>query len=134
MNAFEGKTSPPPSPLLTYSICTYACFLIRSDDPLFENASVQRDEIYRILTDRASVLFRTVYLVPRIATIQALVLIANQPVYSGISHKNWILAGMAVRMVSLVKPSFKVDTSKFFLIGTRSRASSYVKNSGCCGL
>ncbi|KAG1507865.1 hypothetical protein G6F47_005754 [Rhizopus delemar] len=137
MNAFEGKTSPPPSPLLTYSICAYACFLIRSDDPLFENASVKRDEIYRILTDRAAVLFRTVYLVPRIATIQALVLIANQPVYSGISHKNWILAGMAVRMaqdLGLHRTLKTVDAADFNKKRKRIWYSVYVTDRWCCAI
>lgn len=101
MDALEGKILTPPAPLLTYAICSSACFLVNADDPIFKDASVERDEIYRLLIDRASALFRTEYLVPRISTIQAFVLFAGHPALSSTSHKNWILVGTAVRMVGI---------------------------------
>lgn len=99
MDAFEGRTTPPPAPLLTYAICTYSCFLLRSNDPIFQNAGVERDKVFQTLLDRASLLVRREYLKPRIVTIQALVLMCGHPTYSTSSYRNWILAGMAVRMV-----------------------------------
>jgi hypothetical protein len=98
MNAFEGRTTPPPAPLLTYAICTYACFLLRTDDPIFKDAGVERDNIFQTLLDRTALLVRKEYLKPRIVTIQALILLCLHPTYSTSSYRNWILAGMAVRM------------------------------------
>jgi hypothetical protein len=98
MDAFEGRTSPPPAPLLTYAICTFACFLVSEDNPMFKEAGIERDRIFKTLLDRASVLVRSEYLVPRIVTIQALILLCGHPTYSTTSYRNWILAGMAVRM------------------------------------
>ncbi|KAI8885425.1 hypothetical protein K501DRAFT_179812 [Backusella circina FSU 941] len=98
MDAFEGRTSPPPAPLLTYAICTFACFLVPQEDPIFKEAGIERDHIFKTLLDRASVLVRSEYLVPRIVTIQALILLCGHPTYSTTSYRNWILAGMAVRM------------------------------------
>jgi hypothetical protein len=98
MDAFEGRTTPPPAPLLTYAICTYACFLLKTDDPIFKNADVERDHIFQTLLDRTSMLVRKEYLKPRIVTIQALILLCLHPTYSTSSYRNWILAGMAVRM------------------------------------
>lgn len=100
MDAFEGRTTPPPSKLLTYAVCTYACFLLGSNDAIFKNANIKRDDAFKTLLDRASVLVRKEYLKPRIVTIQALILLCAHPTYSTSSYRNWILAGMAVRMVS----------------------------------
>lgn len=98
LNAFEGRTTPPPAPLLTYAICTYACFLLKSTDPMFATAGVERDYVFQTLLERATILVRKEYLKPRIVTIQALVLLCAHPTYSTSSYRNWILAGMAVRM------------------------------------
>lgn len=103
LDAFNGTVLPPPAPLLTYAICTYACFLLKSDDPIFKNNDVERDEIFQVLLDRASMLVRKEYLKPRIVTIQALILMCGHPTYSTSSYRNWILAGMAVRMVRAQK-------------------------------
>ncbi|KAI9348874.1 fungal-specific transcription factor domain-containing protein [Pilaira anomala] len=98
MDAFQGRTTPPPAPLLTYAICTYSCFLLKCDDPIFRDVGVERDAIFKILLDRANQLVRREYLRPRIVTIQALVILCTHPTYSTNSYRNWILAGMAVRM------------------------------------
>ncbi|KAI9471854.1 MAG: fungal-specific transcription factor domain-containing protein [Benjaminiella poitrasii] len=98
MDAFEGRTTPPPAPLLTYAICTYTCFLLKTDDPVFKEAGIERDVVFQTLLDRATLLVRKEYLNPRIVTIQALVLLCGHPTYSTSSYRNWILAGMAVRM------------------------------------
>lgn len=98
MDAFEGETTPPPAPLLTYAICAYACFLLKTDDPIFKKAGVERDYVFQTLLERTAVLVRKEYLKPRIVTIQALVLLCLHPTYSTSSYRNWILAGMAVRM------------------------------------
>ncbi|KAI9315761.1 fungal-specific transcription factor domain-containing protein [Dichotomocladium elegans] len=98
INAFEGRTSPPPSPLLTYAICTYSCFVISSDDPVFKECGMSCDQVFHTLSDRASHLIRRDYLTSGISTIKALVILCSQPTYSTSSYRNWILAGMAVRM------------------------------------
>lgn len=103
MDAYEGRTTPPPTKLLTYAVCTYACFLIGSNDPIFKNANIQRDDAFKTLLDRASVMVRKEYLKPRVVTIQALILLCAHPTYSTSSYRNWILAGMAVRMVKKKK-------------------------------
>ncbi|KAI8981730.1 fungal-specific transcription factor domain-containing protein, partial [Mycotypha africana] len=98
LDAFYGRTTPPPAPLLTYSICAYACYLKGSDDPIFREAGIERNHAFQILLDRAIFLVRKEYLKPRVVTIQALVLLCAHPTYSTSTYRNWILAGMAVRM------------------------------------
>lgn len=78
---------------------------ISSDNPVFKQAGVSRDYVYHKLVERASELVRREYLIPRISSIQALVILCSQPTYSTSSYRNWILAGMAVRMVSCYLPS-----------------------------
>ena len=82
MDAFEGRTSPPPPPLLTLAICSYTCFLMRSDDPLFKEADVERDKVCALLIEKSNTLVRREYLTPRISTIvkaPVLVLILRTP-------------------------------------------------------
>ncbi|KAI8331799.1 fungal-specific transcription factor domain-containing protein [Choanephora cucurbitarum] len=98
MDAFEGKTTPPPAPLLTYAICTYACYFVKENNPIFIEAKVKRDEIFQLLSERTNALVRKEYLKPRVVTIQALILLSAHPTYSTSSYRNWILAGMAIRM------------------------------------
>ncbi|CAO3663594.1 unnamed protein product [Rhizopus stolonifer] len=98
LDAFEGRKSPPPAILLTCAICTYACFLVKPDDPMFEKASVTHEDIYRILADLALTLYRRNYLVPCISTIQALVLYTNHPPLVNNTNVNWLFAGIAVKM------------------------------------
>ncbi|KAI8356184.1 fungal-specific transcription factor domain-containing protein [Blakeslea trispora] len=98
MDAFEGRTTPPPAPLLTYAICTYACFFVKEDSHVFTDAKVKRDEIFQLLLERTNTLVRKEYLKPRVATIQALTLLCAHPTYSTSSYRNWIFAGMAIRM------------------------------------
>ncbi|KAL0085623.1 hypothetical protein J3Q64DRAFT_1640524, partial [Phycomyces blakesleeanus] len=68
------------------------------DDPLFKNAGMERDVIFSTLLEKSAKLVRKEYLVPRIANIQALILLCAHPTYSGNTHRCWIMAGMAVRM------------------------------------
>ncbi|KAL9547989.1 hypothetical protein MBANPS3_005905 [Mucor bainieri] len=138
MDAFEGRTTPPPAPLLTYAICTYACFLLRSDDPIFKDAGVERDHVFQTLLDRATFLVRKEYLKPRIVTIQALVLLCAHPTYSTSSYRNWILAGMAVRMaqdLGLHRTLTTVEVSSDFK-EKRKRLwySCYITDRWCCAV
>ncbi|KAG0163627.1 hypothetical protein DFQ30_011253 [Apophysomyces sp. BC1015] len=98
LNAFEGRTEHPPPPLLTYAICAHTCFTLLIDDTLFKNAGVDRDEVFHALLERSSELIRQEYLTPRLATIQALMLLCGHPTFSTDTYRNWIRAGMAVRM------------------------------------
>ncbi|CAO3599944.1 unnamed protein product [Absidia cylindrospora] len=98
IDSFEGKTAALPAPLLTYAICSYACFLVTSDHPLFTQSGLNRNKIFQALFDRAGMFLRAQYLIPKIQTIQALVLLSAHPTYITKSNRNWILAGMAVRM------------------------------------
>ncbi|CAO3698008.1 unnamed protein product [Rhizopus stolonifer] len=137
MDALEGKISTPPAPLLTYAICSSACFLVNPDDPIFKDASVERNEIYHLLIDRASALFRIEYLVPRISTIQAFVLFAGHPALSNTAHKNWILAGMAVRMaqdLGLHRMMKSVESLAFNTKRKRLWYSVYVTDRWCCAI
>ncbi|ORZ24584.1 fungal-specific transcription factor domain-domain-containing protein [Absidia repens] len=97
-NSFEGKTTALPAPLLTYAICSYACFLVPSNHQLFIKSGLNRNKIFQALFDRAGMFLRAEYLIPKIQTIQALVLLSAHPTYISKSNRNWILAGMAVRM------------------------------------
>ena len=101
LDAFEERKTPPPPTLLTYAVCSYACFLINSDNPVFKDAGMNSEQVFHTLVERAAQLIRRDYLIPRISTIKALVILCSLPTYSTSSYRNWILAGMAVRMVSL---------------------------------
>jgi hypothetical protein len=138
MDAFEGRTMPPPAPLLTYAICTYSCFLLRTNDSIFKEADVERDHVFQTLLDRATFLVRKEYLKPRIVTIQALVLLCAHPTYSTSSYRNWILAGMAVRMaqdLGLHRTLTTVDVSSEFK-EKRKRLwySCYITDRWCCAV
>ncbi|KAF7722049.1 hypothetical protein EC973_003731 [Apophysomyces ossiformis] len=98
LNAFEGRTEHPPPPLLTYAICAHTCFTLLADDPLFKHAGVDRNEVFEALLERSSELIRREYLTPRLATIQALMLLCGHPTLSTDTYRNWVRAGMAVRM------------------------------------
>ncbi|KAF7727025.1 hypothetical protein EC973_008139 [Apophysomyces ossiformis] len=138
LEAFEGRSASPPPPLLTYAICLYACFLLRSDDPIFTDAEVERDKVFDTLLARASHLVRSEYLVPRVATIQALVLLCGHPTYSTSSYRNWILAGMAVRMAQELGLHRSVTTVQLSndLAEARKRLwySVYITDRWCCAV
>lgn len=138
MDAFEGRTMPPPAPLLTYAICTYSCFLLRTNDSIFNEAGVERDHVFQTLLDRATFLVRKEYLKPRIVTIQALALLCAHPTYSTSSYRNWILAGMAVRMaqdLGLHRTLTTVEVSSEFK-EKRKRLwySCYITDRWCCAV
>ncbi|KAI8098464.1 fungal-specific transcription factor domain-containing protein, partial [Halteromyces radiatus] len=138
VNAFEGKTSPPPSPLLTYAICSYSCFLVPSNHPIFTRSGLERNQIFHTLVDRAGLLIRTEYLTPRIQTIQALILLCAHPTYSSGSYRNWILAGMAVRMAQDLGLHRSVSNTNAAteLIEKRRRLwySVYLTDRWCCSV
>lgn len=100
VDSFEGKTTPPPAPLLIYAICSFACFLVPSNHSIFtqNGDGLGRNQIFHALVERAAMFIRSEHLIPRIQTIQALVLFCAHPTYCSGSYRNWILAGMAVRM------------------------------------
>ncbi|KAI8376291.1 caspase domain-containing protein [Radiomyces spectabilis] len=138
LDAFEGRTSPAPSPLLTYAIAVYACFLLNSDNPIFVQANVERDSILRALLERTSELVRREYLVPRISNIRALVLLCAQPTSSTTGYRNWILAGMAVRMAQDLGLHRSLTTCQVSeqLIESRKRLwySVYLTDRWCCAV
>lgn len=141
ISSFEGKTHPPPAPLLTYAICSYACFLVPSNHPIFAESGLERDQIFHALVDRAGLFIRSEYLVPRIQTIQALILLCAHPTYSSGSYRNWLLAGMAVRMAQDLALHRSVTNTgstpaNDALIEKRRRLwySVYVTDRWCCSV
>ena len=128
LDAFEGRTTPPPPPLLTYAICTYACFLVSYDHSVFEEVGMTCEQVFHALVDRAAGLIRRDYLVPRISTIKALVILCSLPTYSTSSYRNWILAGMAVRMVCYCLYIRHVNSDLTLNAGTRRWTSSHNEN------
>ncbi|KAI9478233.1 MAG: caspase domain-containing protein [Benjaminiella poitrasii] len=96
MNAYEGRTQPSTSPILLYSICIHTCLLLPIDDPIFEH--LDRTELFSTLVEHTTKLVKKEYLIPRHATIQALVLLCTYPFCDKSLYKNWIRSGMAVRM------------------------------------
>jgi hypothetical protein len=99
MDAYEGRTEPPPATLLVYAICTRVCTLMQKDDPIFVNSGRDRDEVHSGLLEYTSALAKREYLTPRLGTIQALVLLCSYPLTGRSFYKVWLRAGMAVRMV-----------------------------------
>ncbi|KAI8332628.1 fungal-specific transcription factor domain-containing protein [Chlamydoabsidia padenii] len=142
INSFEGKTHPPPAPLLTYAICSYACFLVPSDHPIFVQSDLERNQIFSALVDRAGMFIRSEYLVPRIQTIQALILLCAHPTYSSGSYRNWLLAGMAVRMAQDLALHRSVTNNSGTTVGDvelnekrrRLWYSVYVTDRWCCSV
>lgn len=100
LNAYEGRTKPPPATILIYAICTHACILLPADDPVFINAKLEREELFDTLVEHTTTLVRKEYLTPRLATIQALILLCAYPACDKSFYRNWLRVGMAVRMVS----------------------------------
>ncbi|KAI7875311.1 hypothetical protein K492DRAFT_168263 [Lichtheimia hyalospora FSU 10163] len=136
LDAYHGRTQSPPSSLLTYAICTYACFMISSEHPVFQECGMTCDQVFHALIDRASQLIRRDYLTSGISTIKALVILCSQPTYSTSSYRNWILAGMAVRMaqdLGLHRTLRNEEASKDH-IEARKRLwySVYVTDRWCC--
>lgn len=136
LDAYHGQTQSPPSSLLTAAICTYACFMISSEHPVFQECGMSCDQVFHALIDRASQLIRRDYLTSGISTIKALVILCSQPTYSTSSYRNWILAGMAVRMaqdLGLHRTLRNEEASKDH-IEARKRLwySVYVTDRWCC--
>ncbi|KAI9499255.1 fungal-specific transcription factor domain-containing protein [Zychaea mexicana] len=138
LDAFEERKTPPPPTLLTYAICSYACFLISSEHPAFAEAGMGCEQVFHALVDRAAQLIRHDYLVPRISTIKALVILCSLPTYSTSSYRNWILAGMAVRMAQDVglHRTVKTDQMSKEHVEARKRLwySVYVTDRWCCAV
>lgn len=124
LDAYHGQTQSPPSSLLTSAICTYACFMISSEHPVFQECGMSCDQVFHALIDRASQLIRRDYLTSGISTIKALVILCSQPTYSTSSYRNWILAGMAVRMVKYQENVY-MTALLIVILGTRFRITSY---------
>lgn len=113
LDSYEGRTESPPGVLLVYAICAHTCTLLQKDDPIFEDADRQRDEVYATLMDYCSGLSRKEFLVPNISTIQSLILLCGFPNCSDTFYKNWIRAGMAVRMVLYIINLHIFNSSKY---------------------
>jgi hypothetical protein len=99
LDSYEGRVGPPPTTLLIYAVCAHTCTLLQKEDLIFENSGRDRDEVYATLMDYAAGLSRNEFLVPSLSTIQSLILLCGFPNCSDSFYKNWIRAGMAVRMV-----------------------------------
>ncbi|KAI7854650.1 fungal-specific transcription factor domain-containing protein [Circinella umbellata] len=138
LDAFEERKTPPPPTLLTYAICSYACFLINSDNPVFKDAGMNSEQVFHTLVERAAQLIRRDYLIPRISTIKALVILCSLPTYSTSSYRNWILAGMAVRMAQDVGLHRTVKTDQLSKQNVEARKrlwySVYVTDRWCCAV
>ncbi|KAG2223087.1 hypothetical protein INT45_008935 [Circinella minor] len=138
LDAFEERKTPPPPTLLTYAICSYACFLINSDNPVFKGAGMNSEQVFHTLVERAAQLIRRDYLIPRISTIKALVILCSLPTYSTSSYRNWILAGMAVRMAQDVGLHRTVKTDQMSKENVEARKrlwySVYVTDRWCCAV
>jgi hypothetical protein len=124
LDAYEGRTKPPPATILIYAICTHACVLLPTDDPLFVNAGgIKRDKLFDTLVEHTTNLVRKEYLTPRLATIQALVLLCAYPACDKSFYRNWLRVGMAVRMVRFSSLFFmcgSIDFNNYFFIGSRT--------------
>jgi hypothetical protein len=98
MSSYHGHKKPAPASILIYAICTHACSLLRKDDPLIENYGVDHKKLFDTLLDHTNTLVQREYLTPRLATIQALVLLFSYPNSGSSLYRNWLRAGMSVRM------------------------------------
>ncbi|CAO0794192.1 unnamed protein product [Mucor circinelloides] len=98
IDAYEGRIQPPPATILIYAICTHTCVLLPTDDPIFKDAGLDRDDLFDTLVEHTTNLVKKEYLTPRLATIQALVLLCAYPACDKSFYRNWLRAGMAVRM------------------------------------
>jgi hypothetical protein len=68
------------------------------NDPIFEKHNVDRNRLFDTLVEHTTYLVRKEYLTPRIATIQALVLLCSYRSCDNSFYKNWLRTGMSVRM------------------------------------
>ncbi|KAI7866354.1 fungal-specific transcription factor domain-containing protein [Spinellus fusiger] len=97
MNSFQRRTSPP-SQLLLYAICVYTCFSTSQCDPIWKTLGIDYEQSCKLFLTAFNDLVRTEYLIPRLSTLQALILICNIPSFVSDVHPLWIRTGMAVRM------------------------------------
>lgn len=99
LDAYEGRTHPSPAPILVYAICSHVCILLPEEDAIFKHTGLDRRELVTTFLEHATNLVRKEYLTPRLPTIQALVLLCAYPNCDQSFYRNWLRAGMAVRMV-----------------------------------
>ncbi|KAI8060365.1 fungal-specific transcription factor domain-containing protein [Gongronella butleri] len=137
MACFQGKTDYPMSPLLICAVCSYACYLVPSDHPIFQKSQMSRNKIFDTLMDRAIQSARSAYLLPRTATVQALVLLCAHPTHTGDSYRNWIWSGMAVRMaqdLGLHRTVLTHDPTKLAMLEQRRLLwyAVYITDRWCC--
>jgi hypothetical protein len=123
MDAYQGRIQPPPATVLVYAIWTYTFSILPPGDPLLKKYNIEDSEhLFEVFWEHTSSIMRSEYLTPRYATIQALVLLCMIPNTHNVFHKNWVRAGMAVRMVSVLFKS-KGNALLMFCKGARARAS-----------
>ncbi|KAI7888416.1 caspase domain-containing protein [Mucor mucedo] len=138
MDAYEGRSDPPPATILIYAICTHVCLLLQKDDPIFINAGSNRTELFTTLADYTTNLVRKEYLTPRLATIQALILLCAYPDCDKSFYKNWLRAGMAVRMaqeLGLHRTLEKLPlTDEMFEARKRLWYCTYITDRWCCAV
>ncbi|KAI8390155.1 caspase domain-containing protein, partial [Blakeslea trispora] len=138
LNAYHGHTQPPPPPILIYAICVHACLLVPKNDTLFDDACINRKEFFETLSIHASNLIKKEYLNPRLATIQALVLLSGAPACGKTLYKNWLRVGMAVRMaqeLGLHRTHDKLPlTEEMFEANKRLWYCVYIADRWCCAV
>jgi hypothetical protein len=127
LDSYEGRTKPPPATILIYAICTHACILVPQDDPIFTDGGFNRDNLFDAFSDHTTKLVKREYLTPRLATIQALILLCAYPSCDRWFYRNWIRAGMAVRMVRKIRYDFNLDDLNFHCYN-RPRNSVYIEH------
>ncbi|GAA5813861.1 hypothetical protein MFLAVUS_007348 [Mucor flavus] len=136
LDSYEGRTKPPPATILVYAICTHVSTILPCDDPFFTNVGVKRDELFQTLLEHTTFLIRKEYLTPRLATIQALVLLCAYPACDKSFYRNWLRAGMAVRMaqeLGLHRTLEKLAlTDEMFEARKRLWYCTYITDRWCC--
>ncbi|ORX45891.1 hypothetical protein DM01DRAFT_1386434 [Hesseltinella vesiculosa] len=137
MRSFDSKDPNPISPLLVCAVCSYACYLVPTDHPIFQKSELPRDKVFDIFMARAIQCARSSYLLPQVETVQALVLLCAHPTHAGESYRNWIWSGMAVRMaqdLGLHRTVESCDPKKRDVLETRRLLwfSVYITDRWCC--
>ncbi|KAI9284636.1 fungal-specific transcription factor domain-containing protein [Umbelopsis sp. AD052] len=98
MDAFEGRTTPPPSRMLMNAMFCVACRHLQSDHPVLTRHKLDSKRLYKLFTDRAAIAFTRQYFSPNVSTIQSLLLVISNPNFTAHGNPNWIWCGMVIRM------------------------------------
>jgi hypothetical protein len=116
MDAFEGRTTPPPSRMLLNAMFSVACRHLTSDHPILAHYKLDSKRLYKLFTDRAAVAFTRQYFSPNVSTIQSLLLVLSNPNFTPHGQPNWIWCGMAIRMVGAKVVSMYHTYVRFYIL------------------